>query len=178
MLPCRRGGGQFARAAPGALYELSQETLGDLLEPVVPEPARLLEDPLDVRPQTRLAPAEARRLFGGEHFAHARALEQRERCRRVVPRVVAGREAVVERGAEIRGIVAEEGAGHVSKLRPAGGYLRLRTNAANASRCGVTSSVGPNIWKNSVPRGVSAMAATSDWPDFAVDASPAPMPRA
>lgn len=60
----------------GILEQLSQESLGDLFEPVVRLGPRLVEEALDVRAEPWVAPAVSRGFLGVEDFAHPRALEK------------------------------------------------------------------------------------------------------
>lgn len=93
-----------------ALHRLPKKALRHLFESVIACRAGFLKDALDVRAQTRFPPAQPSGFLRCEHFTDPRAIEQGARGGRVIARVIAGREAVIELRAEIRGIVAEEGA--------------------------------------------------------------------
>jgi hypothetical protein len=107
-----------ARARDPLVDALPQEPLRHLLEPVVARRDSFGEYRLDERPEFCGAPRVACRVLGREYFAHARSLEERARCGGIVARIITRREPVVELRAEIRWIVAKEGAGHIYNLLP------------------------------------------------------------
>ena len=67
---------------------LAEESLRHLFETLVATRARLLQQSLHVRTQSRVAPFESRGVFGGERLTHTGSFEERRGGRGVIRRIV------------------------------------------------------------------------------------------
>src|ERR1041385_5218428 len=110
----RRGHLQPGRAAttPYSPCALPEESLGDLLQPLIARLTRPAQNPLDVRAQPRLPPLISRCFLGRKRLTDPGPLQERPGRRSIVVRVIPRRQAEGGFGAVVVRVLADKGSGN------------------------------------------------------------------